>query len=169
MVTAVTLALSLAFEPPEKNVMRRPPRFAHEPMLTPHLIWRIAFVSIILMSGTFGLFLWEQEQGFSIEHARTVAVNTLVMFEIFYLFNSRYITASIFNWSGLTGNHYVLTAIGVLLIFQLGFTYLSPMQSLFGTTAIDFNIWMHILLVSSSVLFLVELEKYVVRYLLRIH
>jgi len=163
MVTAVTLALSLAFEPPEQNVMRRPPRDAQEPMLTPHLIWRVAFVSVILMSGTFGLFIWEMERGMSIEHARTVAVNTLVVFEIFYLFNSRYIKASIFNWAGLTGNRYVLIAITILIIFQLGFTYLEPMQSLFGTTAIDFNIWLRILLISSSVLFLVEVEKYFIR------
>jgi len=167
MVTAVTLALSLAFEPPEQNVMQRPPRDAHEPMLTTHLVWRIVFVSVILMSGTFGLFIWEREQGVSIEHARTVAVNTLVMFEIFYLFNSRYITAPVFNRNGFTGNRYVLIAIAVLIIFQLGFTYLAPMQSLFGTTAIDFSIWLRILLVSSSVLFLVELEKWFVRYLER--
>jgi len=165
MITAITLALALAFEPPEQNVMRRSPRDAHEPILTPYFIWRIAFVSIILMSGTFGLFLWEMERGVSIEHARTVAVNTLVIFEIFYLFNSRYTTASVFNWAGLTGNRYVLIAIGILIIFQLGFTYLAPMQSLFGTAAIDFHIWLRIILVSSSVLFLVELEKYFVRHL----
>ena len=163
MVTAVTLALSLAFEPPEQNVMRRPPRNAHEPMLTSHLVWRVTFVSVILMSGTFGLFLWEMEQGTSIEHARTVAVNTLVMFEIFYLFNSRYITASVFNRAGLTGNRYVLIAIGILIIIQLGFTYLGPMQILFGTTAIDVTMWLRIVLVASSVLFLVELEKAVIR------
>ncbi len=115
------------------------------------------------MSGTFGLFLWEMDSGASIEHARTVAVNTLVMFEIFYLFNSRYITASIFNWAGFTGNRYVLIAIAVLIVFQLGFTYLAPMQVLFGTTGIGLDIWLRILLISSSVLFLVELEKYFVR------
>ena len=163
MVTAVTLALSLAFEPPEQNIMRRHPRDAHEPMLSSYLVWRIVFVSVILMSGTFGLFLWEMESGVSIEHARTVAVNTLVMFEVFYLFNSRYATASVFNWAGLTGNRYVLIAIAILFIFQLGFTYLEPMQSLFGTTAIGIEIWLRILLVSSSVLFLVESEKYFVR------
>jgi len=165
MVTAVTLALSLAFEPSEKNVMQRPPRNAFESMLTPYLIWRVMFVSVILMSGTFGLFLWEMEQGANIEHSRTVAVNTLIMFEIFYLFNSRYITASVLNWSGLTDNRYVLIAIAILIIFQLGFTYLPPMQSLFGTTAIDFYMWLRILLVSSSVLFLVELEKFFVRFM----
>ena len=162
MITAVTLALALAFEPFEKNVMRRPPRNAYEPILTPYLIWRIVFVSIILMSGTFGLFLWDMGRGFSIEHARSVAVNTLVMFEIFYLFNSRYISASVFSWEGVTGNRYVLIAIGVLITFQLAFTYLAPMQYLFGTTAIGFSTWLLILLVSSSVLFLVELEKYIV-------
>ena len=142
--------------------MRRPPRDAHEPILTHYLIWRVVFVSFIMLCGTMGLFLWEMKQGVSIEHARTVAVNTLVMFEIFYLFNSRYITASVFNWAGLTGNSYVLIAIGILIIFQLGFTYLAPMQSIFATTAIDVYIWLRILLVASSVLFIVELEKYFV-------
>ena len=126
-------------------------------------VWRVLFVSAILMCGTIGLFLWQMKQGATIEHARTVAVNTLVMFEIFYLFNSRYITASVFNWKGLTGNRYVLLAIGILLGFQLGFTYLRPMQSLFGTTDLELNIWLPIVLVASSVLFLVELEKFFVR------
>jgi magnesium-transporting ATPase (P-type) len=167
MVTTVTLALVLGFEPPEQDIMHRPPRKADEPLLTTLLIWRVVFVSAILMCGTIGLFLWEMKQGAAIEHARTVAVNTLVMFEIFYLFNSRYITASVFNWEGLTGNRYVLLAIGILLGFQLGFTYLKPMQSLFGTTDIELNIWLPIVLVASTVLFLVELEKFLVRQMNR--
>ena len=165
MITAVTLALSLAFEPPESNVMFRPPRASKEPILSAHLIWRILFVSVVLMGGTFGLFIWAIDQGESIEYARTVAVNTLVFFEIFYLFNSRYIKESVLNRKGLTGNRYVLIAIVVLILFQLGFTYLSPLQMLFGTTAIGSNVWMLILLVTSSVLFLVEIEKYLMRLL----
>ncbi len=164
MVTAVTLALSLAFEPPEANVMQRPPRDAKEPILTPYLIWRVIFVSIILMGGTFGLFLWEMRQNVSIEYARTVAVNTLVMFEIFYLFNARYITASVLNLKGLTGNPYVLVAIASLIFLQLTFTYFTPMQRLFGTTAIDMTTWLKIVLIASSVLFLVEMEKFFVSY-----
>lgn len=163
MVTAVTLALSLAFEPPEKDVMLRPPRNAREPMLSTYLVWRIAFVSAILMSGTFALFLWEINQDQSTVHAQTVAVNTLVMFEIFYLFNSRYITAPVFSRGGLTGNRYVLIAISILIALQILFTYAAPLQTLFGTTALDFNIWLRIILVASSVLFLVEMEKYLVR------
>ena len=124
MVTAITLALSLAFESPEQNVMQRPPRNAYESMLTPHLIWRVMFVSVILMSGTFGLFLWEMDQGASIEHSRTVAVNTLIMFEIFYLFNSRYITArfylpsahAIFIWDYSNRLLYMVTHSDCLLL-----------------------------------------------------
>ena len=165
MITAVTLALSLAFEPPEDNVMRRPPRRAGEPILNRHLVWRILFVATILMLGTFGLFIYETTQGSSVEVARTVAVNTLVMFEIFYLFNSRYISESIMNVKGFTGNRYVLVAIGVLIVFQLAFTYLSPLQILFGTASIDAMQWLWIVGVASSVLFLVEIEKVFVRRL----
>ena len=167
MVTTVTLALVLGFEPPEKNVMQRSPRDAHEPILSRLLIWRVVFVSFILMTGTIGLFQWEMQQGASIEHARTVAVNTLVMFEIFYLFNSRYITNSVFNWGGLTGNRYALIAIAILILLQCGFTYLEPMQHLFGTTSINAMVWFPIVVVASSVLFLVELEKFIVRLLNR--
>ena len=165
MITAVTLALALAFEPAESNIMQRPPRDSHEPLLTGMFIWRISFVSLILVVGTFGLFLWEREQGVSIEFARTVAVNTLVMFEIFYLFNSRYIRENVLNYNGLMGNTYALMAVGILIVFQLLFTYLGPMQTLFGTTGIDLNAWVRIILVASSVLFLVELEKFIIRSL----
>jgi magnesium-transporting ATPase (P-type) len=164
MITAVTLALALAFEPAEKNIMCRPPHAPHEPILSGMFIWRIIFVSLILVCGTFGLFLWELEQNSSIELARTVAVNTLVMFEIFYLFNSRYIHENVLNLNGFLGNKYALIAVAILIIFQLCFTYLVPMQALFGTAALDLEMWMRIILVSSSVLFLVELEKAIIRY-----
>lgn len=163
MITAVTLALALAFEPAEKDIMQRPPRNSREPILTRIFIWRIIFVSLILVSGTFGLFLWEREHGASIEFARTVAVNTLVMFEIFYLFNSRYIKENVLNFGGFFGNRYALMAIAVLLVFQFCFTYLGPMQMLFGTTGIDMMTWVRIILISSTVLFLVEIEKAIMR------
>jgi len=163
MITAVTLALTLAFEPPERHVMQRPPRDPREPILSGFLIWRILFVSLILVSGTFGLFLWEREHGASIELARTVAVNTLVMFEVFYLFSARYLLAPALTYEGLTGNRYVLYAIGLLIVIQLGFTYLSPMQTLFSTVAMDIDAWMRVIMVGSSVLFLVEIEKMLIR------
>jgi magnesium-transporting ATPase (P-type) len=166
MITAVTLALSLAFEPPEPGVMNRPPRDAREPLLSRFLVWRVLFVSLILVSGTFGLFIWEREQGVDIETARTIAVNTLVLFEVFYLFNTRYITRSVLSREGFTGNRYVLWAIGLVLLFQLLFTYAPPLQVLFKTTVLATTDWLHIVLVAATVFPLVELEKWLVRRLL---
>lgn len=163
MITAVTLALALAFEPPEQQVMRRPPRDPHEPILSGFILWRILLVSLILVIGTFGLFLWEREQGASIELARTVAVNTLVMFEIFYLFSARFLLAPSLTRDGLQGNRFVFYAIAILIVFQAAFTYLSPMQTLFATTAMGWEAWLRVVVIASSVLWLVELEKWWLR------
>ena len=163
MITAVTLALALAFEPAEKNVMGRPPRDPKAPLLSGFLIWRTLFVGMILVAGTFGLFLWYQSAGASVEYSRTIAVNTLVMFEIFYLFSSRFFIESVVNKAGILGNRIALYAIAVLVVFQLLFTYTSPMQTLFATEAIALTDWLIIVLVSSSVFVLVELEKKVFR------
>jgi magnesium-transporting ATPase (P-type) len=159
MITAATLALSLAFEPGERALMRRPPRAPDEPMLGRLFLWRILFVSVILVGGTFGLFQFALVTGASVDQARTVAVNTLVVYEIFYLFNSRFILAPVLSRDGLFGNRYVLLAVGLLILFQLGFTYLPFMQQLFGTAAIGAQDWLLIVLVGSSVFWLVELEK----------
>lgn len=163
MITAVTLALALAFEPPETNVMNRPPRQANVPLLSKFLVWRIVFVSIVLVIGTFGLFLWERNNGASIELARTVAVNTLVMFEVFYLFNTRYLDRSVLNIGGFSGSRPALIAVATVLVFQLLFTYAPPMQMLFDTRPLSMGSWGMIVLTSSSVLFLVEAEKWIVR------
>jgi magnesium-transporting ATPase (P-type) len=163
MITAVTLALVLAFDPPQAGVMRRKPRNSDEPLLGGLFIWRIVFVSLILMCGTFGLFLWALSVHDSVASARTVAVNTLVVFEIFYLFNSRSVYGSAFHLDAFFQNRYVLPAVALLLIFQLAFTYYPPLQRLFGTASLGYTDWLLIVLVGSSVLFLVEAEKVVLR------
>jgi magnesium-transporting ATPase (P-type) len=163
MVTAVTLALSLAFEPAESGVMRRPPREPSEPILTGLLIWRLVFVSAIMVAGTFGLFLWESGRDTHIEATRTVAVNTLVMFELFYLLNSRYLRVSAISLHALLGNKYVPLTMILLMILQLAFTYTPPMQRLFHTVDLGWAEWLRIMAVASSVFILVEAEKLLLR------
>ncbi|HSP00941.1 MAG TPA: HAD-IC family P-type ATPase, partial [Thioalkalivibrio sp.] len=159
MVTAVTLALALAFEPTEPGVMKRPPRPPNTPILSAFLVWRVVFVSALLVLGTFGHFMWMQSQGVSVELARTVAINTLVMGQVFYLFNSRYTLEPAFNREGLFGSRPVLIAIGVLILLQALFTYAPPLQFLFGTTALGLDDWGRILAFGVALFVLVELEK----------
>lgn len=163
MITETTLSLTLAFEKPESNVMARMPRKPAEPLLSKFLVWRIVFVSLLMVGGTYGLFLWEQSQSTSMPAARTVAVNTLVVFEIFYVFNSRYLLNSVVNIRGLFGNWLIWLAVLLLLIAQLGMTYWPPMQALFGTESLDLHTWGNIVGVAFGLFVLVEIEKWLLR------
>ncbi len=159
MVTAVTLSLAIAFEAPESNVMDRPPRDASAPLLDAFLLWRILFVSLLMVVGALGFFLWEQSRGASIETARTVAVNALVMGEIFYLFNCRHLLASSCGLRGFVDSRPILIAIASVVSLQALFTYASPFQQMFGTTSIDAATWGRILLFGALLFCVVEAEK----------
>ena len=159
MITAVTLALALAFEPQEPQVMQRPPRQRHQPILSRHLLWRTLSVSAIIVCATFGLFLWEQAQGATLEYARTVAVNTLVMCEIAYLFSARTFTQSAISWQNFSGNPYALLAVAALLLIQLSYTYLPALQAIFETQPLTPESWVAITLSAITLFILVEFEK----------
>jgi len=159
MVTAVTLSLSLAFERPESGVMRRPPRPPRQALLSGFLLWRILLVTLIMVAGSLGLFLWETARGLPLEAARTVAVNTLVMGEMVYLFNCRHLGQSSLSREGFFGNPYALAAVGVLVLLQVALTYLPWMQGLFGTAALDFLAWGRIALFGIALFAIVEIEK----------
>jgi len=163
MVTAVTLALALAFESAEPDIMKRPPRNPREPLLSSFMLWRIAFVSLLLVGGSLSLFLWELERGAGIDAARTATVNLLLMGEVFYLFNCRRMTAGILSFEGLFGSRYVLFAIVVLLTLQVLFTYQPTMQTLFHTAPLDAAAWVGIVVFGVGVLLVVEVEKMVAR------
>ncbi|MBB5022076.1 cation-transporting P-type ATPase [Desulfurispira natronophila] len=164
MVTAVTLALVLAFDPPEKNVMNRPPRDPVEPLLSPFLIWRVAFVSMILVVGSLSMFQWGLEQpGMSLESARSAAINGLVVGQIFYLFSVRSIMDTSLNPQAIFGNAYAWVAVAAVVVLQGMFTYSPPMQHLFGTGPLDVYAWSRIIWIGIAIFMVVELEKLVWR------
>jgi potassium/sodium efflux P-type ATPase len=164
MITSITLALSLAFEPAEKNVMTRPPRKANSAIFSPLLVWRVLFVSVLMLLGSFGLYLWARASLLPIDTARTVAVNALVIGEVAYLFNSREAIASALNWEGFFGNKIAVAAVIVVLFFQLLFTYLPWMHKLFGTTTINLSWWGYITLYGILQFLFIELEKALLRF-----
>ncbi len=137
MILTVTLGLVFAFEPAEPGVMERKPRPADAPLLSPFMLWRIGFVSALFVVGVFAVFGWALSQGRDVETARTLVVNAIVVFEVFYLFNVRYLHVSSFSWRGAAGTPAVLIAIVVVVLAQLAFTYAEPMQRLFDTRPVS--------------------------------
>ena len=165
MVTSVTLAMSLAFLAAEPGVMKRPPRAPDAPLISGFLLWRISFVAIILWAGTFGHFSWMILHDADIEVARTVAINTLVAAQAFYLVNLVLVYQPVLTPRAMRGTRPIWTAIGVLVVLQLAFTYAPWLQVLFGTTAIPLADWLRIITFGALVFVLVEIEKVVVRRL----
>ncbi|CAG1004057.1 H+-transporting ATPase [Methylophilaceae bacterium] len=163
MVTSSTLGLALAFEPPERNIMSRRPRPPGEALLSGFFVWRVVMVSFLMMTGALGLFLWEVKLGTGIETARTMAVNAIVVAEMFYLINSRSIFASVLNREGLTGNRYVLMAIAACIPLQLAFTYIPAMQEIFGSAGLSFLEWVKVLGAGLLVFCVAEAEKLIIR------
>lgn len=133
MITTVGLGLVLAFEPAETDIMERAPRVAGAPILSAVLIWRTVFVSILFAVGAFGMFAWATSEGASLEKARTVVVNTIVVMEIFYLFSVRYLHKTSVTWEGILGTPAVLIGVSSIVLLQIGFTYLPFLQLIFET------------------------------------
>lgn len=160
MVTAVTLALALSFEPTEPGVMKRPPRKRGAPILGGYFMWRVIFVSVLIGGLTLSLYYWLKASGYELETARTIAVNTLVAGQLFYLFNCRKMHEPSIG-TGFFGNKYAFYAAFVLIALQIMFTYAPFMHSWFGTYPIQAKYWIYPLASGIFVFFLVELEKYI--------
>jgi len=136
LVTAITLGLALAFEPTEENTMRRPPRPRHEPILTGHLAWQIALVSGLFFAGVFGIYAYATGRGHSVELARTMAMNTLVVMEIFYLFFIRNFYGTSLTWEAVRATRTVWSTVIAVTAAQFAVTYAPPLQYVFGTEAV---------------------------------
>ncbi|MEX2531325.1 MAG: HAD-IC family P-type ATPase [Gemmatimonadota bacterium] len=159
MITAVTLALALAFEPAEKGIMDRPPRASDEAILSRFLLRRIVYVSVLVAGACLLLFQWEMSRGASIESARTAVVNALVAAQLWYLFTCRFQWQPSIGWKALVGNRAALVAAGLLLLFQAAFTYLPVMNLLFRTEGLAPETWVKVLLVGLLLYLVVEAEK----------
>ncbi|MFC3607025.1 cation-transporting P-type ATPase [Stutzerimonas tarimensis] len=163
MVTSCTLALALAAEPAERGIMQRPPRPPAEPILTGFFVWRVIMVSILMMAGGLSLFLWELDRDTSLETARTMVVNVIVVGEMFYLISTRYLFASVLNRQGLLGNRWVLVSLAACGLLQLLYTYAPPMQQLFGSAGLSAEEWLRVVLAGAVVLVGAETEKWLIR------
>lgn len=163
MVTTVTLALALAFEPPEPGIMDRPPRPPGQGLITPLLLLRMVLVVALAASIIFSLFTGYLARGASLELARTVAINTQVLIETIYLVNCRFLRQGIFTWRILEGAMPSILAIISVVLLQLLYTYLPLSQRLFGLEGMSAQAWLISVCAALPILFIVELEKFILQ------
>lgn len=159
LITAVTLGIALAFEPTEKNAMRRPPRRADDPILNRQLAWQIVWISALFLAGVFGIQAYAANQGYSVQVSHTLAMNTLVVMEIFNLFFIRNIYGTSFNWQAVRGTRIIWLTIAVVTIAQFAVTYVPLFQHVLGTAAVSFVDGILVVAIGAAVLFICEIEK----------
>lgn len=160
LVGSVILAMTLAFEPSEPGVMRRPPRSRDEPLLAGFVVWRVAFVSVLFLIGIFAAWYWAMDQFSDESVARTLAVNTLVAMEVFYLFAVRYLDTASVTLRGVLGTPIVLLAVGAVILLQLLFTYLPFFHQIFGTAPLTLGALVFAGAAGVVVLLVLELETW---------
>ncbi|QOY96501.1 cation-transporting P-type ATPase [Massilia sp. UMI-21] len=159
LITAITLGIALAFEPTEENTMRRPPRARDEPLLNGHLVWHIVLVSGLFLAGVYGIFSLAIARGYPLELARTLALNTLVVMEIFHLFFIRNIYGTSLTWKAVRGTRVIWTVVAVITVAQIAITYLAPLQRVFGTAAIPFADGLLVIGIGAALFAIIETEK----------
>jgi magnesium-transporting ATPase (P-type) len=158
MVTAVTLGIALAFEPTDENTMCRPPRPRNQPLLTVGLVWHIVLVGMLFLAGVFGIYAYGVDQGYSVDLARSMAMNTLVVMEIFHLLFIRNMYKPL-TWQALRGTKVVWMAISAVVVGQLAITYLPPLQGIFATESIPALDGMLIIAMGIALFVIIEIEK----------
>lgn len=159
LITAVTLGIALAFEPAEPGTMRRPPRPQYESLLSGQLIWHIVLVSLLILAAVFGVYFYAIDRGYVPALAQTMAMNMLVVLEIFHLFFIRNLHGTSLTWAAIRGTHAVWACVVGVTAAQLAITYLPLLQTVFGTQGIP--LFDGILIIAIGVVFfaLLEIEK----------
>ncbi|MEA2017444.1 MAG: cation-transporting P-type ATPase [Campylobacterota bacterium] len=159
MSTAIFLGLMLVFEAGEKDIMERKPRDPKEPILTKHIIVQMIMVGFYMLIASYAMFNYAISSGYSVEYARTVAVNIFVFVELFYLFSCKELETSIFK-TNIFNNKFLLLGVTLMAFFQITFTHASFMNTMFKSEGLDIETWIQIIVISFCVLFVVEIKRF---------
>jgi Ca2+-transporting ATPase len=167
LVATVSLALPLAFEAKEPDIMRRHPRPPKEPVLSKFVIYRTLVTAVLMATGAIALFhhVYSNDlaagvpAALALRQAQTITVSTVILFQIFYMINCRSLKGSILK-IGMFSNPAIFVGVGVLLLLQVAFIYFPFLQGVFGSSPIEpYDLWLATL-VGASVLPLISLEKW---------
>ena len=172
LVTDGAPALALGVDPAEAGLMQRPPRPRAEGVITGRMWMGILFVGAIMAAGTLLVLDASLSGGLiagsgNMRHAQTMAFTTLMMFQLFNVFNARSDEQSAFL--GLFHNPLLWGALGISLALHVAVVYVPFLQNAFSTVDLSVGDWLFCTGVASSVLWLRELNKLIRRVITRNH
>jgi Ca2+-transporting ATPase len=162
LVTDGAPALALGVERADPGVMNAPPRPKSEGVITARMWVGIVFVGAVMAAGTLYVLDAALPGGAiagagSMRYAQTMAFTTLMMFQLFNVFNARSHVSSAFR--RLFSNPWLWGAVIVSLVLHAAVVYLPFLQQAFSTMPLSPGDWLRCAVVASSVLWLQELRK----------
>lgn len=162
LVTDGAPALALGVDPPDEQLMHRPPRPRGEGVITGRMWAGVFFVGAVMAAGTLLVLDASMPGGFiegtgGIRYGQTMAFTTLMLFQLFNVLNARSDERSAFHH--LFRNGWLWGAIGLSLALHVAVIYVPFLQNAFSTTSLAWADWFRCALVASSVLWLRELAK----------
>lgn len=158
LVTNGLQDVALAFEPAERGVLRRPPRRPGGGVLD-RLMWeRVGLAGLVMGAGMLIMFRWELNTTDSLIRAQTVALTTMVVFQVFQAGNSRSETESVFRRNPLS-NKLLFVATVAALGIHIGALYFPPTQYVLRVEPIEIGAWLRIVTIATSILVAMELHK----------
>jgi Ca2+-transporting ATPase len=158
LVTNGLQDVALAFEPGEPGVLARPPRRPGEGLISGVLWERTVVAGLVMAVGTLLLFWWELRASGQLGRAQTVALTTMVLFQVFHVGNCRSERRSVLALSPWS-NPFLFAATAAALLVHVSGLYLPPTQFLLRVEPLDFQAWVRMAVVASTILVAVETHK----------
>lgn len=158
LVTNGLQDVALAFEPAERGVLRRPPRRPGGGVLD-RLMWeRVALAGLVMGAGMLVLFRWELDTTDSLIRAQTVALTTMVVYQVFQAGNARSETESVLRRNPFS-NRFLFVATTAALSIHVAALYLPPTQYVLRVEPIELGAWIRIVVTATSILVAMEAHK----------
>ncbi|MGM0146623.1 HAD-IC family P-type ATPase [Enterococcus sp. AZ162] len=154
MVTTITLSYALGFEQASKDTMSRPPRDPNQGILTRYNVFRIFYVSLLIIIPAYWLAM--QFEGQALQ--QTVLLQNIVAAQAVYMINCREQVDASLN-KGFFQNKFLFISLGILFVLQTGVIYLPFAQQVIETTSLSFAQHLPILVNVLLLFTIVEVEK----------
>ena len=154
-------ALALAVDPPEEDLMRRPPRNAQTGIFTRPVVMLMLLGGIWSTLINLGLFNWAINSGRSLNEAMTMTFVSLVLIQFFKAYNFRSDRHSVLERP--FANKWLNLAVAWELALLFVIIYVPFLREAFGTYYLQLSDWGVILILAFSVVPILESAKWMER------
>lgn len=158
MVTTIALSYALGFEKASADTMNRPPRPTNEGILSAYSLFRIFYVSLLIMIPSY--FLSTQYDGVLVQ--QTVLLQSIVFAQAVYMINCRELLNPSIN-KAMFQNRALFISLGILTLLQLGLQFSPLAHTLIGTAQLTLTQISAMLLNALIIFIIVEVEKMITK------